>query len=198
MTKKKAILLTVLAVTATLVSLFLMFRQVPREEWQLRQQMAASARSYLGLSEEEGTHRLIIDLYNAQEVLPREYFLTYEDSWCAAFGTVAAIQAGLGDLVPPECSCEQQILLWQELGRWQESDWYLPQVGDYIYYDWEGKWLRPCTGWSDHVGIVTGVWGPLLQVAEGNRENVSMYRYILWGHPHIRGYGLPDYAGSTK
>lgn len=147
------------------------------------------------LDAEEGSdaHKAIINIYNAHEPLAQGYKVTYEDNWCATFVSYCAIQAGLTDVIPMECSCERQICLWQELNRWEETDTYLPQSGDIIYYDWDVRTLGDSKGWSDHVGIVVGTHGPFIKVIEGNKDDSVGYRFILRWDPRIRGYGLPDY-----
>lgn len=169
-------------------------RYTPAEETLLRHSLVDTAEQWLGCSEADGTHRVIVDRYNAQDPLPRDYALTYEDNWCAAFGTAAALEAGFGDIIPAECSCEQQIGLFQELGRWEENDCYLPRPGDYIYYVWDEWRQEDCTAWANHVGIVADTFGPVIKVIEGNKDDQVTYRYILLNHITIRGYGLPDYS----
>ena len=164
------------------------------EEAMLRHTLVSYAESWLGCNESDGSHRQIIDLYNAFEPNPRDYKVTYEDNWCATFGSTAAIQAGMTDIIPLECSCQQQILLFQSLGRWEENDGYLPKTGDYIYYVWD-EWRKgDCTAWSNHVGIVTETFGPVIKVIEGNKDDSVSYRYLFLNDIHIRGFGLPDYG----
>ena len=99
------------------------------------------------------------------------------------------------DILPPECSCSRQIKLFEELGRWEEDDGYLPLPGDIIYYDWDLSRKLDCTGWPEHVGIVVGTYGPYIRVVEGNMDDgFAGYRTILRNDWCIRGYGLPDYA----
>ena len=164
------------------------------EEMALRQSLVTAAESRFGINEADGSHKQIIDLYNSQEVLPVGYVLQDTDSWCAAFVTAMAMETGLTEIIPPECGCERQIGLWQELGRWQEWDGYVPQPGDIIYYDWNMETEGECTGWSDHVGIVVGVKWPFLKVIEGNYNDQVGYRVIRVGETTVRGYGLPDYT----
>ena len=164
------------------------------EEMALRQSMITAAEAYLGIQEADGSHRPVIDRYNAQEVLPRGYTVTYADSWCAVFGSVIAMETGLTQIIPVECSCQQQIQLFAEAGRWVETDWYLPKPGDYIFYDWNYATTKDSTGWSDHVGIVVKTMGPVIQVIEGNKEDDVSCRYLFLNDPTIRGYGIPDYG----
>ena len=154
----------------------------------------AAAEAYLGANEADGSYRVILERYNAQPVLPQGYALQDSDSWCAAFVTVAAMDAGLSQRIPPECGCQRQIGLWQALGSWQEDDGYIPQPGDIIYYDFDENRLRDCTGWSDHVGIVVGVKWPFIKVIEGNWSDAVCSRVLFINDIHNRGYGLPDYS----
>ena len=173
-------------------------RSVSDEEVQLRMQIVTTAESYLGYSEENDGHRVIIDIYNGYNPLPLGYEMTYEDSWCAAFVSAVSIQCKLTDIIPVECGCERQIGLFQELGYWEEDDRYLPLPGDIIYYAWDESFrFGDCTGWSDHVGIVVGTAGPFIKVIEGNKDDCVSYRCIPWNHPDIRGYAMPDYAGKS-
>lgn len=168
-------------------------REVSPEEAEKRLSLVRSAEYWLGCNEADGSHEPIIDIYNSQEVLPVEYEVLYTDSWCAAFVTAAAMEAQLTDIIPPECGCQRQIGLFEELGRWQERDTYLPLPGDIIYYAWDEDPWGDCIGWADHVGIVVGTCWPLVKVIEGNKDDRVDYRIITIWDPTIRGYGLPDY-----
>lgn len=168
-------------------------RQVSPSEIQVRQSLVQTAQGYLGCKEGDGSYLPILAVYNGQESLPRDYSVTEDDSWCAVFGTTAALQAGLTDIIPPECSCGRQIELFQGLGRWVEADWYLPRPGDYIFYDWDNVSRRDSTGWPDHVGIVVQTFGPVIKVIEGNKDDMVTYRYVFLDDPWIRGYGTPDF-----
>jgi hypothetical protein len=152
------------------------------------------ATAQLGVSEGSEAHKAIIDTYNAHEPLAQSYEVQYNDNWCATFVSYCAIRAGLTDVIPTECSCERQIGLWEKMGRWAETDSYLPLPGDIIYYDWDVRTLGDSKGWSDHVGIVVGTHGPFIKVIEGNKDDSVGYRYIVRWDPRIRGYGLPNYT----
>ena len=170
------------------------YRKVGQPEAEKRLSLVAAAEAYLGANEADGSYRVILERYNAQPVLPQGYALQDSDSWCAAFVTVAAMDAGLSQRIPPECGCQRQIGLWQALGSWQEDDGYIPQPGDIIYYDFDENRIRDCTGWSDHVGIVVGVKWPFIKVIEGNWSDAVCSRVLFINDIHIRGYGLPDYS----
>lgn len=158
-----------------------------------RLELLNHAALYLGVEEGSSEHQAIIDRYNAHEPLAQGYEVKYDDDWCATFVSFCAIEAGLTDAIPTECGCERQIGLWQEQGRWEETDSCLPLPGDIIYYDWDLRTLGDSTGWSDHVGIVVGTHGPFIKVIEGNKDDAVSYRYIIRWDPRIRGYGLPEY-----
>ena len=171
--------------------------EVPDGETQAREALVDTACGWVGVREDDGSHHFIIDLYNSITPLPQDYRVTYDDAWCAAFVSAAALESGMTDIIPPECSCSRQIKLFQDLGRWEEDDGYLPLPGDIIYYDWDLPRSIDCTGWPEHVGIVVGTYGPYIRVVEGNMDNgFAGYRTILRNDWCIRGYGLPDYASK--
>ena len=171
-------------------------RWISPQEQTARQTLVQTAQNYLGCNESDGSHEKIIDAYNAFEPNPRDYKVTYEDNWCATFGSAVALEAGMTDIIPMECSCEQQINLFKALDRWQEDECYLPHTGDYIYYVWDEWRSGDCTAWADHVGIVVDTFGPVIQVIEGNKDDAVEYRYIFVNDICIRGFGLPDYKKS--
>ena len=169
-------------------------KNIPLSEKEQRLSLVQTAQQWLGCREEDGSHMPIIDLYNSQEILPMNYTMEYTDSWCAAFVTAAAIRAELTDLIPPECGCERQIGLLQDMGIWQEKDTFFPQPGDLIYYAWDEKPFGDCTGWADHVGIVAGTCYPFIKVIEGNKDDRVDYRIVTVWDSTIRGYGTPNYS----
>ena len=171
--------------------------EVPAGEAQAREALVDTACGWVGVREDDGSHHFIIDLYNSITPLPQDYRVTYDDAWCAAFVSAAALESDMTDIIPPECSCSRQIKLFQDLGRWEEDDGYLPLPGDIIYYDWDLPRSIDCTGWPEHVGIVVGTYGPYIRVVEGNMDDgFAGYRTILRNDWCIRGYGLPDYASK--
>ena len=209
-TKKKwlALPLALLGVLAALAAVYFLAprlvpaekfgfaREVSQTEEAARRKLVDTACSWAGVREDDGSHRPIIDLYNTITPLPQDYRVTYDDAWCAAFVSAAALQAGMTDIIPPECSCSRQIRLFQNLGRWEEDDGYHPLPGDIIYYDWDFSLFSDCTGWPEHVGIVVGTYGPFIRVMEGNKNDDASYRTLWLGDWSIRGYGLPDYAAK--
>jgi hypothetical protein len=172
-------------------------REVSTEEQTLRLSLVQAAEGWLGCKEADGTHKPIIDLYNAHEPLAQGYTVKYTDQWCATFVSAAAITAELTDIIPTECGCQRQIGLFEQLDCWEEKDNYVPLPGDIIFYATTASGIGDCTDWSDHVGIVVGTNGNRIKVIEGNNGEAVRYRYLYTTDPTIRGYGLPDYASKT-
>lgn len=163
----------------------------------LRAQVVAAARKYLGCRESDGSFKKIIDRYNAHTPRARGVKVTYTSAWCATFVSTVAIDCGLTDILPTECSCGRMIELYREMGRWHEDDAYRPQVGDILMYDWDDDGKGDATGWPDHVGIVTDVSGDTITVIEGNKNSAVGYRTVKVNGRYIRGYCLPDYEGRA-
>lgn len=157
----------------------------------------AQARAWIGKKEADGTHKSIIDAYNAHKPLARGYKVKYTDAWCATFVSAVAIKCGATDIIPTECGCGQMITLFKNLGEWNESDSRTPQPGDIIFYDWDDNGVGDNTGWPDHVGIVESVSGGNITVIEGNKNNAVARRTIAVNGKYIRGYGVPKYDKET-
>jgi hypothetical protein len=166
-------------------------------ETELRQKIVQQAKSWIGRKEADGTHRVIIDVYNSIDPLPRNYRMTYSDPWCAAFVSACAQVWGLTDIVFPECACDPMIAKYRAAGRWMEDDAYTPQPGDVIFYDWQDNGYGDNVGSSDHVGIVINVSGRVINIIEGNCSDAVMYTSRQVDGRYIRGYGLPDYASKA-
>lgn len=158
-----------------------------------REKIVAQARSWIGCKESDGSHKQIIDAYNADKPLPRGYKVSYTDAWCATFVTACAIKCGATDIIPKECSCNKMIELFKGLGCWVENDAHLPSPGDLIFYDWDDKGTGDNKGQSDHVGIVESVSGNNVTVIEGNYNNACKRRLLNVNGKYIRGYGVPKY-----
>ena len=155
---------------------------------------------WLGWSEANGKYKQIIDLYNTQDPLPRDYAVQYDDEWCAATVTAAGIAAGLQDIILGECSCSRMVELYKAAGRWQERDDYVPDIGDIIMYYWkDGKdyAATDCTAAPNHVGFVGARTGTVLTIYEGNKGEAVATRPMQINGRYIRGYCLPDYASKA-
>lgn len=166
-------------------------------EQELRQKVVGIAQGWLGCKESNGSHKKIIDIYNAHKPLARGYAVKYTDAWCSTFASAVAIAAGLTDIIPTECGCGKHIELFQKLGSWQENDAYVPSPGDYIFYDWQDNGVGDNTGAADHVGIVEKVVGQTITVIEGNYSDSVKRRTLAVNGRYIRGYGVPNYASKA-
>jgi len=167
-------------------------------EAQLRATVVSIAKSWLGCKESDGSHKKIIDTYNAHKPRARGYKVTYTDAWCATYASAVFIKAGLTDIAPTECSCSRMIQLYKNLGRWKEADSYVPSPGDLIMYDWNDTGAGENTGAPEHVGIVVVVSGSTIKVIEGNYNDSVKYRTITVNGRYIRGYCLPNYASKAS
>lgn len=166
-------------------------------ETQIRQSVVATAKTWIGYNEADGSHRQIVDVYNAHRPLARGYALKYTDAWCAGFVSAVAIKLGLTDIMPTEVGVGEMIKLYQRLGRWKESDSYVPKPGDIIMYAWGDNGVGDCTSGASHVGIVVSCDGKIITVIEGNKNDAVGYREIAVNGRYIRGFGLPDYASKA-
>ena len=170
-------------------------------ENELRQAVVAQATAWLGCNEADGSHRVIIDLYNKYRPAGG-YKMGYNDPWCATFVSavgmaVAAkyrLACGVRGLIPVSPACDPMIEDYTRMGRWEEDDAFLPSPGDVIFYDWQDTGAGDNHGSTDHVGIVTSVDGNTITVIEGNKSDSVCYRTIQRNGRFIRGYGRPDYA----
>lgn len=151
------------------------------------------AKAWIGKKESDGTHKAIIDLYNAHTPLARSYKVKYTDSWCATFVSAVAIKLGYTKIIPTECSCQKMIDLFKIMGCWIENENRTPKAGDIIFYDWQDSGSGDSKGWSDHVGIVEKVSLGRITVIEGNYNDSVKRRTIAVNGKYIRGYGVPRY-----
>lgn len=158
-----------------------------------RSRYVAQARAWLGKNEKDCSHRDIIDVYNSHSPLARGYKVKYSDSWCATFVSAVAIVVDYTDIIPTECSCQQMIERFKEIGCWMEDDAHVPLPGDIVFYDWQDNGTGDNTGWSDHVGIVEKVSNGYMTIIEGNYNNAVGRRVIAVNARYIRGYGVPKF-----
>lgn len=158
-----------------------------------RAKLVAQARSWIGLKESDGSHKVIIDVYNSHSPKARGYTLKVSDAWCSGFASACAIACGATDIIPTEVGCQKHIELFKEKGIWVEADSYIPLPGDYIFYDWQDNGAGDNKGASDHVGIVEKVVDGVITVIEGNYSNQVKRRTLKVNGKYIRGYGVPKY-----
>ena len=168
---------------------------MPEKKTPTALQVLAVARAWLGLKESDGSHRTIINIYNAHKPLPRGYKVQYTDAWCATYVSAVAIEAGAENIIPIECGCEEMIEKAKAMGIWVEDDSYTPSPGDIIMYDWQDSGAGDNKGHADHTGYVNGV-SPrgTIEVLEGNKNDSVSFRYINVDDMFIRGYIVPKYS----
>lgn len=165
-----------------------------------RNTIVAQAQSWIGCKESDGSHKQIIDVYNAHTPLARGYKVKYTDAWCATFVSAVSIKCGYTAIIPTECSCSQMITLLKNLDEWVEDDSYTPSAGDLILYDWDDTTgtTSDNTGTPDHIGIVEKVSAGKITVIEGNMSNAVGRRTIAVNGKYIRGFGVPKYDGTSS
>ena len=155
--------------------------------------VVAQAVAWLGCKESNGTHKAIIDVYNAHKPLARGYAVKYTDEWCATFVSAVAIKLGYTSIIPTECGCPQMIDHFKALGSWDENDARVPKAGDIIFYDWDDDGRGDNTNRPDHVGIVEKVSGGIITIIEGNYNESVARRNLEVNAKYIRGFGVPKY-----
>lgn len=166
-------------------------------EKELRKKYISGFEEWVGMSRAKGTHKPIIDLYNSNKPLPRGYKVSYTDSYCATTTSAAAIKAGLKDIFPIECSCNEVIKIAKNMGIWEENDAYVPDIGDLILYDWDDDGKGDDTGAPEHIGAVVSVTNKKIKVVEGNKGGNVDYREIPVNGRYIRGFVTPNYASKA-
>ena len=139
----------------------------------------------------------IINIYNSITPLPQGYKLKSSDNWCAAFVSSIFWKCGYKNF-PFECSVGRMVNNAMKMQIWQENDGYTPNIGDCIVYDWNDTGIGDCTGWPDHIGIVTAVNGPTITVTEGNKSGKVGTRYVHINGRYIRGYITPTFDKETN
>lgn len=160
--------------------------------------MLNKMREWLGYSEADGRYRQIIDIYNNHTPLPQGYTVQYNDEWCDACISAAAIESGCYDLIGQECSVQRHIQIFIDKGIWIEDGTITPLAGDLITFNWDSN-TQPNDDVADHIGIVEKVENGQITTIEGNTGNgiVSRNVYAV-GNGNIRGYARPNYATETE
>lgn len=158
-----------------------------------REEFVNEGKRWLGVNERNGTFKVIIDGYNEIRPLPRGYRLQYTDAWCAAFVTFIAKRCNALDIIPPECSCGKMVIAGGSMGIFLEHDDYRPKLGDIIFYDWQDNGKGDCTGYPDHVGIVSQLTATTFDVIEGNYNNEVGIRHLGFNARYIRGFLSPRF-----
>jgi hypothetical protein len=163
-------------------------------------QLIYQARTWLGYRESNGTHKRIIDTYNAHKPLAQGYKVKYTDHWCATFVSACAIKCGATDIIPTECSCPRFIDLCKKKGIWLENENRTPKKGDIVLYDWDDNGVGDNKGTADHIGIVAEVdqETKMFIVIEGNYNCKVAMRILPFNARYIRGFARPKYKVVTS
>lgn len=162
-----------------------------------RKQFVAQLQEWVGLKESDGSHKKIIDIYNTIRPLPRGYWLSYYDAWCAGTVSAAAKACNATDIIPAECSCPYMITHAQKMGIWVEADNHVPAPGDIIMYDWQDSGAGDNRGGADHVGVVEKVSGNDMTIIEGNYSDSVKRRSLKVNGRYIRGYIVPKFDADS-
>ena len=153
---------------------------------------ALCAARWLGVKEGTRDHEEILGIYNGIRPLPRGYAMKKTDPWCAAFASAVAEMAGAAERYPLECSCSKIIEGAKRRGIWVEDDAHVPNIGDWVLYNWEAKSTGDDTGSPDHVGVVIGVENGEMLVVEGNYDNAVKLRKVPLDWQKLRGFVCPE------
>lgn len=165
----------------------------------LRQFVAETAQSFLGAKEGSKKHKLILSVYNSIVPLPRGVVMTETMAWCAASCVAWSVMAGVGEIVPKECSCSKLIEIAKKMGIWVENEAkHKARVGDWCMFDWEDNGKGDNTGAPNHVGIVTERSERGFAVTDGNSNNQVGCRAMEDNAVTIRGFIAPDYDGYAE
>ena len=125
------------------------------------------------------------------------------EEWCGDFVNYCARSAGIQ--APSQRSVISGASSMASLGLYRSSDsGYIPQPGDFIYFDWNGASGKASLGALDHVGIVESVdpANGIINTIEGNTGNSSLTRKRrAVSSGNVAGYGitagLPRYEMGT-
>lgn len=164
-----------------------------------RQKIVSIMQEWIGGTTGSPIHHEIIDTYNTLNPLPRGHKLTESDPWCAATVTAAFIKAGYTKILPGECSCGKMIDQLKILSEWCESDSYVPNVGDLIFFAWNDPSPKSDnTEGHDHVGMVEFCAEGFIHTIEGNYSNMVKRRTLKVDGANIRGFGVMRYDDGAE
>ena len=153
--------------------------------------------AWIGRNEYDGSHKPIIDIYNAHSPLARGYKVKYTDQWCDTCISACFINLNAVDAIGgTECGVEEHVKLFKNAGIWIEDGTITPVSGDIIVFNWDDT-TQPNDGYSDHIGIVETVKSGTITTIEGNYHDAVARRQIPVGYGQVRGYARPKYAASS-
>ncbi len=116
---------------------------------------------------------------------------SYDYHWCAAFvWYVSSLSGVYPEKVPHKTAGVQSYMSYfKGKGQYQISaghgGTYVPKMGDYIFFDWEGNAYD-----GDHIGIVKTVEGGEVLTIEGNSNDSVAERHYSLTNRNVIGYGV--------
>lgn len=168
-------------------------------EKDLRQKVADIITSWVGATKGSAKHLEILAIYNGHKPLARGYTVKTTDAYCATTVSAAYIKAGIAEYIGTECGVEKYVEIAKGLGIWIENDAHKPEIGDACVYDWDDSGVGDCTGYADHIGIVTKTATSTFVVTEGNMSGGKVgTRTMAVNGKYIRGFICPDFAEIAK
>ena len=141
----------------------------------------------LSLSGENG-HCEVLNIYNGQKDLPRNYAVRLNDPWCAVFVSACFLKYGWSSV--SECSCDKMKEKAIKVKRWCDKS-YQATKGDIILYNWDGN------STLDHVGIICDITDTAYIVREGNKSKTIGNRTIMKSDKYISGFIIPPYEEES-
>lgn len=168
-------------------------------EQQLRQSVADIINGWVGATKGSAKHQEILCIYNSYKPLARGYTVKVKDAYCATTASAAYIKAGIAAYTGTECGVQEFVKIAQKRGIWVENDAHIPKIGDACVYDWDDNGVGDCTGYADHIGIVTAVSCGTFVVTEGNMSGGKVgKRTMAVNGRYIRGFICPNFAAIAK
>ena len=156
-------------------------------EWMARIYYVYMLLCYTGIAERSQWHLEILAHYNKISPLPRGHKATTSDSWCAIFVNAIGWLMGYRDW-PWECSCTLIRNEAKVLGIWSHGWAAMPQIGDWVIYNWDRK------GAAEHIGAVIAVFGSSVWIVEGNYDDAVKIRRIAVGDDRVEGIVHLDFG----
>ncbi len=166
---------------------------------ELRRKVCNIVNGWKGSNRGDEKHLEILGIYNNHKPLARGYKVKVKDAHCATTTSAAYIKAGIAEYTGTECGVENFVKVAQGKGVWVENDAHVPKLGEACVYDWDDNGAGNCTGYSDHIGIVTEVNGSTFVVTEGNMSGGKVgTRTMRVDGKYIRGFIAPDFDAIAK
>lgn len=165
--------------------------------------LVTEAKKWVGYLEKKSNYQLEDYTANAgtgNYTVFGKWYPMQAQPWCASFVSYVAEKAGIPtSIIPKHASCTVGVNWFKQHGRWRSRQGYTPQIGDIIYFSYNGT--SPA-----HVGIVYNVDASKVYTIEGNTSGgstlidngggVARKSYPLT-YIKILGYGNPAYTDDT-